>query len=91
MARTSKKEQKLKKYGDVQQTIPVLIPNTRYHALKILAYQKGSTINKIVRDAIEETFGEELDKIENEFSADNDQLESSEVSFNANERMQMIG
>lgn len=70
MAKKSKRQIRMETYGNNQETVPVLIPPTRYNALKALAYQKGSTVNKIVRDAIEAQYKEELDQIETAISFD---------------------
>lgn len=87
MARLSKKEQRLKTYGDVQQTVPLLMPEKRYRALKILAQMKGKTLNKFLRDVIEDSYRDELDSIEDGLSSSSDQHESAEDSFKASARL----
>lgn len=64
MANLSKRARRLKQYGNTQQVIPILISQTRYSAFKRLILGQGKNINKVIRDLVEEAYGERLDEIE---------------------------
>lgn len=92
MARPSKQDKKDKKlieYGNEKQTIPVLIPDKRYRALKTLSLQRGKPLNQIVRDTIEAMYKEDLDAIEETIDDPSGQHESTLSSFNADARLRV--
>lgn len=82
----SKRQKRVKVYGDKQQTIPVLIPDTRYDAFKRIILGNGQHINKVVRDLIEEAYGGILNEVEQRIFLERDEHESSLDSMDA-ERM----
>ena len=83
----SKRQKRLEVYGNEQVTVPLLMPPTRYDAFKRLVLGRGKHINKVLRDLIEEAYGEELDRIEHEIFLESSEHESTSDSFKAHERM----
>lgn len=59
-----KRKQVIKQYGSQKQTIPLLMPDTRYEAFKRILGAQGKDVNKTVRDLIEAAYGRELDRKE---------------------------
>jgi hypothetical protein len=86
MPKLSKKERDLIVYGNEKQTIPILMPNSRYRALKSLALHLDRPLNRLVRDLIEEAYGKELDEEEQRNNAPSDMQESTTTSFKAHAR-----
>lgn len=78
------------KYGNTQQTIGVLMSDTRYQAFKRLILGSGRQINRVVRDLIEQEFKEELDKIEQRINDESGSQESKSSNSKANARRQHI-
>lgn len=92
MARPSKqdlKDKKLVEYGNKKQTIPVMIPDKRYRALKTLSIQKDKPLNQLVRDAIEAYCKEDLNAIEETIDDSSSQHQSTLNSFNADARLRV--
>lgn len=87
MAKKNKQERKVIEYGNEKQTIPVYIPARRYRALKSLALELNKPLNQLIRDIIEEAYGNDLDRIEDSLILHSGEQDSSTLSSKAYERL----
>lgn len=83
MSVTRKRKKVIETYGTTQQTVPVLMPTTRYEAFKRLILGRGKHINKTVRDLIEKEYGGELNQIERTIFLESDEHQSTFDSSDA--------